>query len=385
MRSIVRHTYLSVWVLLALASASTCIKLATSMDHSRKSVIAWIRQALSSDAQQREEALIALRSIGPPVVSELSQQIQRQESKIDRWYGFVHRRLPFIVRQKMPVPVNVPAIRRRAVQLLGELGPLAEPEVPLLSKLVEGSDLQLRDCAIRALGKIGPHADQAVPALCEALDNRSLRAFAASTLGQIGPKAVRAVPQLLRCLEDSRFFVRWHSARALATIDPTQSKRIVPVLIEGLDHPILESHLSARLLAEIGPDACEAVPALIQALRKPNRYDRGKAAEALGRVGPCATSAVPFLEKILSDPDLYVRAHAAEALGHLDPNRNDLKVTLQEGLQSPDCFTRYVAARGLWQMSTDKELLRPVVDELSQASIPAIRFGAIKLLEESGP
>ncbi|MDA1274175.1 MAG: HEAT repeat domain-containing protein [Verrucomicrobia bacterium] len=142
---------------------------------------------------------------------------------------------------------------------------------------------------------------------------------------------------------DPRFFVRWHAAQALWKVDPSQCKRIVPILTEGLDNPILESHLSARTLIEIGPDARLAVPELLN---------------------------------ILSDPEPYVRVHAAEAIGRISPDRTGIKAVLHENLDSSDPFTRYVAARGLCNLLACADSLFPVLGDLVHDSNPAIRTGA---------
>lgn len=333
----------------------------------------WIHQCLARDQNpdQHESALVALNQIGRPATEMLSKLIQRRERTLERWYRPLYDRFPDAITQHLPVPEDVPRMRRRAVEILGELGAQAEPVVPQISRLLDDADLQLRDCAIRSLGKIGGHAAAAVPALCHALGNSSLRAFAASTLGEIGPAAKDAVPYLLSALDDRRFFVRWHAAQALWKVDPSQCKRIVPILTEGLDNPILESHLSARTLIEIGPDAREAVPKLRQALRKADKYDRAKAAEALGRIGWDARLAVPELLNILSDPEPYVRVHAAEAIGRISPDRTGIKAVLHENLDSSDPFIRYVAARGLCNLLACADSLFPVLGDLVHDSNPA--------------
>ena len=73
----------------------------------------------------------------------------------------------------------------------------------------------------------------------------------------------------------------------------------------------------AATLAEIGPDAKEAVPALAAALTSPEVEVRGRAAFALSEIGPAAKSAVADLAKLLKDDDADVRKAAALALGKL--------------------------------------------------------------------
>ena len=63
-----------------------------------------------------------------------------------------------------------------------------------------------------------------------------------------------------------------------------------------------------------GPSAAEAVPALVAALKDPNKPVRRGAADALANIGPAAAGAVPALVAALKDPDEIVRQHAADAL-----------------------------------------------------------------------
>ena len=52
-------------------------------------------------------------------------------------------------------------------------------------------------------------------------------------------------------------------------------------------------------LENMGPDAKDAVPALINALSDPDRGVRQASVKALGRIGPAAKAAVPALSRAL--------------------------------------------------------------------------------------
>jgi HEAT repeat protein len=67
----------------------------------------------------------------------------------------------------------------------------------------------------------------------------------------------------------------------------------------------------------IGPAAAEAVPALVAALKDPNKPVRRDAAAALANIGPAAAGAVPDLIAALKDPDEIVRQRVADALGRV--------------------------------------------------------------------
>src|SRR5207253_10371443 len=63
--------------------------------------------------------------------------------------------------------------------------------------------------------------------------------------------------------------------------------------------------IAAITLGDIGPAAKTAVPALIEAMKRPWKLGqpllRGQLAEALGKIGPAAKAAVPVLIEALND------------------------------------------------------------------------------------
>jgi len=194
-------------------------------------------------------------------------------------------------------------------------------------------------------GKTVLHA--ALPSLIRALngpgdDDGRLWLTAAEALGERGSEAAEAIPALEGALSrDKRprpaFF------RALWKID----RKYVPLSLRAVKSLPQESALV--LLEEIGPEAAEAVPAiisflvsakrdlrfspygspelralaaiggpavpaLVDGLAKEDVILRVLAAETLGKIGADAETAVPALEKALSDEDDEVRREAAKAL-----------------------------------------------------------------------
>lgn len=181
--------------------------------------------------------------------------------------------------------------RRRAVGLLGSLGPAAAGAVPALVGRLRDEDSEVRRAAVYALGQIGPGAEPAIPALLEELKHaldlhdhtgRELGSFAARALGQIGPTgASQALPILTTALKDP---------------EPMRRSQAV------------------HLLGRLGPHAKDAVPDLVAALRDETRIVRASAAWALGEVGPDAASAIPALLEAAKDADPEVRKAAGDAV-----------------------------------------------------------------------
>ena len=81
----------------------------------------------------------------------------------------------------------------------------------------------------------------------------------------------------------------------------------------------LERRLASHALAEIGPAAREAVPALVAALRDPESFVSVWAAAALARVQPENPDAIPALVVGMRDALSFVRSLAAWHLGRLGP------------------------------------------------------------------
>src|SRR5262245_50635651 len=92
----------------------------------------------------------------------------------------------------------------------------------------------------------------------------------------------------------------------------------------------LERRLAAHALAEIGPAAREAVPALIEPLRDPESFVRVWAAAALARIQPENPDAIPALVAGTRDGISFVRSLAAWHLGRLEPGLPGIESVVPE-------------------------------------------------------
>jgi HEAT repeat protein len=88
----------------------------------------------------------------------------------------------------------------------------------------------------------------------------------------------------------------------------------LPALTAALnDRDELVRAWAAEDIANIGPDAASAVPALTKLLN-PAEPIRASACFGLRGIGPAARSALPALKHLLSDPDDHVRTMATWAV-----------------------------------------------------------------------
>lgn len=144
------------------------------------------------------------------------------------------------------------------------------------------------------------------------------RETAAQTLGKGGPQTAKAaVPALIEALADEDEKVRSAAAFALAEFGPA-AKAAVPALTQMIvtADGISGCWGAVHALGEIGLDAAPAVPQLILLLRHGGMIAQQIAPEALGKIGPAAQAAVPALVEALRY-DKRAGAKAAEALGRM--------------------------------------------------------------------
>jgi HEAT repeat protein len=150
--------------------------------------------------------------------------------------------------------------------------PLAQKAVPVLTAALRDADARVRAGAAEALAETGPLAEPAVPDLVKLLQNdedRDVRLQATLALHNIGPGAKAAVPVLvgkLRTEKDDG--VRVNTAAALGMIH-SNPEAAVPALVETF---LTDKHPDARRCAmmsisQFGADAKLAVPLLEQALK----------------------------------------------------------------------------------------------------------------------
>ncbi|TET84797.1 MAG: HEAT repeat domain-containing protein [Anaerolineales bacterium] len=200
--------------------------------------------------------------------------------------------------------------------LLDGLTQLWGPQVPIAAMWDE--EWIVSTAALSLLGSIEP-VEGIAPALIQILESDEwymVRANAARALGGMGAEE-GVIPALIQVLEDEHEddSVRGVAAVALMQIGP-EAAEAVPVLIQVLtdENDFWLSPLAAQALAQIGPETTEVFSALVRALEEGNSSIRETAAEALGQIGPEVMESVPALIQVLGDEYAFVREAAAEAL-----------------------------------------------------------------------
>lgn len=154
------------------------------------------------------------------------------------------------------------------------LGSMGDSSLPFLVAGLKDSDAQVHDKAIKAVS---------VPTLIKLLEERDvpLRTAVARGLGSKGSAAKEAAGPLLLALQDKYPAVRAAAEEALIGI----GKPAVPVLVKGLKDSEASMRMRcARILGKIGPDAKDAIPALMAATKDPDTVVYTEAKIALTKI-----------------------------------------------------------------------------------------------------
>jgi len=130
------------------------------------------------------------------------------------------------------------ALRERAAEALGEIGPAADAAVSLLARvMLQGTHREAdhaRTIAARSLGKIG--SGDAVGPLVDALqwrDEQGPALSAISALQRLGARAAAAAPVLKRLASDGRYPFRDNAALACEYIEKASAVSSIRKLKQG--------------------------------------------------------------------------------------------------------------------------------------------------------
>jgi HEAT repeat protein len=157
----------------------------------------------------------------------------------------------------------------------------------------------------------------------------------------------------------------------------------VPALIESLaDEDEGVRWAAVSALREIGPQAADAVPVLIQALQDEDYEVRQAAGSALGRMGP---EAIPALIRALGDEDANVRQGVSQALGLIGPEAKESVPHLVQALEEDeDWLVRSNSARALgWIEPEPGDVVPALIQALGDES-EYVRAAAADALGEFG-
>jgi HEAT repeat protein len=386
-------------------------------------------------------AAVALGGVGRPALQPLLIRLRSKKAKND----LATVALAKLGKDAVPSLLDAlksddPALRLRAALALGGMAsPPREALSAVLALLAEwteapegdafaatvgvtGVAARRRDSAatrrlVAAAGRFRGAAAEAVPILAPLVKDRSpaLRRVTAEALGAMGPAARPAIPALRELAADTEHDYPAAAAAAAALVAiPLDQKEDVPILVELLKNNSLPEETRARVVetfGRLGPDAADAVPALLEVLEK-RKADRATVylPHTIGRVGDAALPHVvkavrtrsegrwaqgqslrylgkpgrDALLKLLQDEDEELRRLGADHLRFTGPSP-EVAAALLDALNDLDGEVRENAAQGLHAAGAapeaavpalTKRLLDPKPLARAVAALELRRYGA---------
>ncbi len=317
------------------------------------------------------------------------------------------------------------AVRRRAVEGLGKVGPGARAQgyAGLLGALKDKDEDVVR-AATRALPQVGEPTDEDATALAGIVGDGTLsptaRAYAAIALRRVGrDEKERVFGPLMKALGSDRAGVRREAAKTLRDLGPPGVANL-PDLSRALATRRSPAELrlyAAWAVGELGRDAVESGPALVAALRDGGRDLRRAAVVALARVKPKNRATAEALTQALDDDDQDLRLLAVTALTQLHPYDaafDGLLKALQDedgevvrtastglervgtppkesvsllaaALKGPQLHVRVYAAHALAKLGADGAEAVPALAEALEDKHPAVALRCAAALKALGP
>lgn len=195
---------------------------------------------------------------------------------------------PLIEALNGPAPED----RKEAARALGSYGPAAIQAAPALQQLVkEDPESDVRWMAAWALGMASPEfAAEALSVILPRSGTNQLFDLGIEMCGHLGTNTASAIPALEDALDAAgpHYALDRHNvpaAAALWRIRAVATPRMIDVLRRGVEFGAQNSRiLSIQTLAEIGPPASNALPAIEKAIHSRRLYIREIATNALASV-----------------------------------------------------------------------------------------------------
>jgi HEAT repeat protein len=281
-----------------------------------------------------------------------------------------------------------PQVRWHSERSLGDFGDQAQEAVPDLLKDIKDEDPVVEYHAAIALGKVGDKSDATIDALATAVTNKNpqVARAAIAALRHLRPGPQRMSAAMEKALEANDTAEVVYALDALVEF----GKEAVPLLNELLKRP-RTSYIACAAIEQIGPDAKDTVPGLIDLLSESkNSQLQIQALLSLARIGPAAEPAVATILSVAAkSQDATVPVAAAFALGSIGTKDKDADAKLREALSKDNAFLQMVAAWALAKIHPDDAALKQqAMDKLtagSKSDDEAIRSAADKGLKSLAP
>ena len=192
------------------------------------------------------------------------------------------------------------SVRYAAAFAVGRIG--AKEATGELTKNLDSKDHFLRMVSAWSLAKLKPNdkvaMDHAITLLVDSLkdNDHHVRSAAARGLQELELPSDTLVEAFSSLMADKDPEVRGNVVDALSTL----GVKALPKLIKALENDEMQS-LAVAVIHRLGPQAKDAVPALILELSDPDPAYRQEVEYALAAIGPESKAATPELLKHMTD------------------------------------------------------------------------------------
>jgi hypothetical protein len=218
---------------------------------------------------------------------------------------------------------------KQICQALGSIGAQAAPAIPILKqRFASQTNLTLRVAIADALGRIDATESAALAAVLEEMRpeaNASNRQSDIRALLALGPRAKAAEPLLLEWLADPSDQVWVDAASALQQLG-TRNEPMLPLLISKLKAKhnaklkVADQYglyCAASAVARADPGNAEAIAVLIDIVKSASGWCPN-AIQDLAQLGPAAKAAIPALREARASRQVWLRKAAAKALKQIE-------------------------------------------------------------------
>ena len=193
------------------------------------------------------------------------------------------------------------------------------------------------------------------------------RVLAAKVLAEIGPTAKSAIPALDQAAKDEE---RMLSLSARAALIRIRSESIDSHIETFRQFGTTNSAQTSFLLAELGPYAMPALPALLEGMQSTNDRVRYIAVFALSNIGCESPECVPILEGLLSDSSHLIRCQALHGLRNIGPPAKTALTNVLQSLQDTNDLVRAGALLYFGEVLSDEEF-SSIRDDVVRATMDA--------------
>jgi HEAT repeat protein len=250
------------------------------------------------------------------------------------------------------------------LKIFYDLGVAGRPLFPAVKRLaLEARNHHIQRDSFRAIEYMQADPKEIVHIWVQLLQkNRWFLTFRPRALRTHGKEAAAAVLSLVKMLEIEDLNIPREAAETLAELGPAAAPAI-PALIKAVDAELSLSVAAMDALAAIGGDAKKAIRPMVRRFDqitikdREAAYHKRRTLEALAKFGPDAVAAVPRLIELLPEYPL-----AAKVLGHIGPGAKAATSSLEKIYQNERGYAKVWSAFALVKITRGTE---PYVSQLT--------------------